>query len=446
MIAFSMPTKTASASGLFLLLLLLMGLATACLTDASPAAATVAADGVAAVAETPYPAPSLALSATSVATAYPGPAQPTATPGRPAATLAVGPPAGGPTVQTFLPLIDSEMRATPTPQPSPTPLPTPTPTIDFTAVRRDLNAQGKELAFAKFGFHLSVGGNRTGLGEWMRRLDAAGVPFFVKSADDAGPLVEAQNLLRASGVPHTLVFRTSGDEYDVPRYDLPPREAARLHWALHMAAFPPELDPSLVWLETLNEVDKERSAWLGDFALATAELALAGGYRWAAFGWSSGEPEETDWTQPSMLAFLRLAAANPDRLAIALHEHSFLADDIAHEYPYKVGRFQTLFAIADRYGFARPTVLITEWGWEYDRTPSPDVALADIRWAAGMYAQYPEVRGAAIWHLGCCFGDVANQTQRLIAPLTEFMLGTYFAAPLPPAQAPIDPDQFLPLP
>ena len=37
------------------------------------------------------------------------------------------------------------------------------------------------------------------MGRWMQSLDMAGVPFFIKSVDDAGPLVEAQQLVEDSG-------------------------------------------------------------------------------------------------------------------------------------------------------------------------------------------------------------------------------------------------------
>jgi hypothetical protein len=346
----------------------------------------------------------------------------------------------------FLPFLPGHPVVSPTstPQPTNTPQPTPTPTIDFAAVRQNLLAQGHELGFVKIGFHLSVGGNITGLNTWMQRLDAAGVPFFLKSADNAGPIFEAQELAKKSGVPHTLVYRRSGNQYDVPNYSLSPQEAARQHWQAHTTIFPPELDRSRVWLETINEVDKERGEWLGQFALATAELALAEGYKWAAFGWSSGEPELATWQSPSMLEFLRLAAANPDRLAIALHEYSFLEDDIGHQYPYKVGRFQQFFQLLDQHGISRPTILITEWGWAYQNVPDIPEAMEDIAWASRLYAPYPEIKGAAIWHLGCCFADVADQTQRLIQPLTEYALGNYFAIPLPPQQAPIEPEVYRP--
>src|SRR5690606_28728635 len=138
------------------------------------------------------------------------------------------------------------------------------------------------------------------LDRWMQELDAAGVPFFLKTVDNAEPLYKAQELAKASGVPHTLVFRSSGG---VPQYSLPPAEAARIHWEFHRDKFPPELDPGMVWIETLNEVDKNRSQWLAEFALATAEMALADGFRWAAFGWAPGEPEPGDWQGLAMLEF-----------------------------------------------------------------------------------------------------------------------------------------------
>lgn len=421
-------------------------------------AVSVGAVSVSATATAPsgYPAPAeTAVPATAYpmpATAYPAPADPTSTP-----TAAPKTPTPGPTIpgarQQYLPLISLAQptstpipspTATPLPTATPTPTPTPIPVLDFPALRAQLQGNGQDLAYAKIGFHTAVGGSARGLDEWMQRLDAAGVPFFLKSADSAQPLFAAQEIMRQSGVPHTLVYRRVGNSYDVPDYNLPPDEAARQHWALHMAAWPPELDPSLVWIETINEVDKNRSEWLAQFALTTAQLALADGFKWAAFGWSSGEPEPADWQSPAMLQFLRLAAQHPDRLAIALHEYSYLKDDIAHEYPFKVGRFQELFRICDQYGIARPTVLITEWGWTYESVPTPERALQDIAWAANMYAQFPQVKGAAIWYLGGGFAGIAQEAQQLIYPVMVYSLTHYFAVSPPTAPVPINPEQFRP--
>ena len=258
----------------------------------------------------------------------------------------------------------SSPTITPTPTTQPTETPTPIPTIDFAAVKAELQANGQDIGYAKIGFHVGIGGNTEGLEEWMRDLDAAGVPFFLKSVDNAEPIFFAQELMKESGVPHTLVFRkvSGGNHISVPNYDITPEIAAQQHWQLHRDDFPPELDPNYVWLETINEVDKNRSEWLAKFALETARLTMQDGFKWAAFGWSSGEPEPEHWQSPAMLEFLRLAGENPDKLAIALHEYSYLVEDITDIYPYKVGRFQELFRIADANGIPRPTVLLTEWG------------------------------------------------------------------------------------
>ncbi|WP_420643864.1 hypothetical protein [Candidatus Leptofilum sp.] len=409
-----------------------------------PALNTPAAISEASPSPVGYPLPT----AVPVTAAYPA-SSPTAelifTP-LPAATL------DGQGSDLFLPLINGDNPATATllpPTNTPLPSPTPIPTVDFTAVRAELAAQSLTLAPIKIGFHTGIGGNSEGLEAWMRALDAAGIPFFLKSVDNAQPLFVAQEIRRQSGVPHVLVYRRAslgGSNYDwnVPNYSLPAAQAAEIHWQMHRDAFPPELDPNLVWLETINEVDKNVAEWLGQFALKTAELALNDGFRWAAFGWASGEPEPEDWQTPSMVAFLRLAGNNPNRLAIALHEYSYLVDEIGHEYPYKLGRFQTLFEVADGLGIPRPTVLITEWGWTYETVPSPEQALRDITWAARLYAPYPEVKGAAIWFLGGNFADIANQAQQLIAPVTQLSLQTYFSAPQAPAKAPIEPERYAP--
>jgi hypothetical protein len=348
------------------------------------------------------------------------------------------------TTTLFLPLIRTPKVLGP-PLPPPLAVSATLP-IDFAAVRAELEAEGRDLSFVKIGFHTGMGGNIEGLYDWMVELDAAGVPFFLKSADNAEPLFQAQQLAQASGVPHVLVYRRSSglgsNDWDVPDYNAPPEVAAYWHWQKHRDAFPPELDKELVWFETINEVDKNRSEWLGQFATTTAYLALSEGYRWAAFGWSAGEPEPEHWQTPSMLQFLSLAAAHPDRLAVALHEYSYELDDIGHWYPDKVGRFQQLFQIVDQYGIDRPTVLITEWGWTYDLVPGVTPAMDDIAWASWLYAAYPQVHGAASWYLGGGFQGIADLAQQLIAPMSEYSRSHYFE--IDPGEGTIAPQLFHP--
>lgn len=438
-----------------LLLLTLLLLLAACASTEAPApetsavaqsaptavATATAAAGSAASSDAAYPPAAVNEPATAVPQSYPAP-QETALP--PATPAPAAYPAGEESV--FLPITGSSpATAEPGPiaSPPPTALPTPIPTVDFAAVQAELQAQGEEMGFVKIGFHVTLlePDETAVLDNWLTRLDEAGVPLFIKTVDNAEPLYKAQELGRTSGVPHVLVYRSTGS---VPHYELPPQQAAQIHWEYHRDLFPPELDPAKVWIETLNEPDRTRAEWLGQFALEMARLAMADGFRWAAFGWAAGEPEPEQWQTASMLAFLELAAANPDKLAIAVHEYSYLKEDIGHEYPYKIGRFQELYRITDNLGLARPTVLVTEWGWEHNNIPGVEEAMRDVRWAAKLYAAYPQVQGAAVWNLGvgCCFGDISDQVHTIIDPLTEYSLTKYFK--LPPGPQPIDPARFQP--
>jgi hypothetical protein len=290
-------------------------------------------------------------------------------------------------------------------------------------------------AFNKIGFHVGPGGNMTGIGDWMKRLDAAQIPFFLKSVDNYGPLFEAVGYMKASGVPHTLVYRLStqgrndGFDYDVPDYDRSPEEAAARHWQQTRSKLPPEFDKERVWLELINEVDKARADWLGHFAFHSGQMALQEGYKVALFGWSSGEPEPADWETEGMLCYLRLCAEKPDQAAVSLHEYSYKKEEIWYLRDSLIGRFLKLFNACDKHHIKRPRILITEWGWTYNSVPDPTRALRDIEEVGELYALYPEILGAAIWYLGSGFGDIANETQLLIAPVTEFTLRHRYPLP-----------------
>ncbi len=340
--------------------------------------------------------------------------------------------------QTHLPIVVGSgfsPLATPPISPlSPPATPTPSP-IDFDAARASLQAQGQELAFVKIGFHVGPGGNQTGIEDYLVALAAAGVPAFVKCVDDYSLCARA---LR-DNPDNITVFRLSGGELELPEYDLPAQAAGEQHWARILAALPPEFDRR-TWLEVMNEPYKEHADWLGQFAFYTAQLALRDGYRFAAFGWSAGEPELEQWEAEGMLQFLTLASQHPAQLGVALHEYSYNAQDIADQYPYLMGRFQWLFQACDQNGLARPTVLITEWGWESEAVPPVEQAIKDIAWASRLYAAYPQVQGAALWYLGGGYGDIAEQAQQLVAPLHWYAVRNYFG--IEPGQRPIDPNVF----
>ena len=326
------------------------------------------------------------------------------------------------------------------------------PPIDFAAERAAVRALGYDLAFNKIGFHVLQGQNRQGLSDYIQALDAAGVPAVLKGASDAQYLFEAQELGKKSGVDHVLVYRDAAKVGD-PDYSLDPVTAARLNWQQNRAVFPPELDPSIVWMETVNEPrekPEEWVAWLASFALEQAKLAVAEGVRYAAFSWTSGAPPGTatdpdaNWDTPEMIAFLQYAAQHPDLIAVALHEYSFTSSGAGIGYPLLVGRFQDLFSFTDAHNIPRPTVFITEWGWEYNDAPSIGDAMDDIAWAAWLYAAYPQVKGVALWTLGEGeqFGSIGDTVQTYLEPMTDYSLSNYFI--YSPGTRPVDKDSLAP--
>ena len=288
------------------------------------------------------------------------------------------------------------------------------------------------------GLHDGPGGNSTGLGEYYRRIDEAGIQFFMKSVDEYGPIWEAmEDYVIPNGSKHTLVFRLDGDgkgkevgyNFDVPDYGKSPIDAAAEHWRQTYDALPPEYKTSAahrthVWLEVVNEVDKNRSEWLAQFMIEMCELALPMGFRIAAFGWSGGEPEPEHWRGPWMQEFLRYAASRRERIAIAVHEYSF-SSDLFNDYPYLIGRYKDLILAYNNAGIARelrPYILITEWGFDAYSVPPINEVLDDIAQVAGIYYDDAEVLGAGLWYLGGGFDDIANKAQTYIEPITELAL------------------------
>ena len=295
--------------------------------------------------------------------------------------------------------------------------------------------------FLPYGPHGSVGNNLGGWGDQIRALNAAGVPAFYKGADGYGPLVELMEVGDQFGIENIGVFRLSnknGINFDVPNwYAGSPELAATEHVQLTLANLPPEFDKR-VWLELINEPDKDEdpnfngwgseefSDWLGSFAVECAKQLLPLGFKIAMFGFSSGEPEIPDWEADGMLEYLEMCAERPQNLAVALHEYSYNSgslEDATNPFPWQLGRFTLLFDICDSYGIKRPTVLITEFGWTLNDLPSPEIAIPQLEQAARtVYGPFPEVLGVAIWHYGTGFNDIKNKAQRLLQPLADLAL------------------------
>ena len=283
-------------------------------------------------------------------------------------------------------------------------------------------------AFNKIGFHVGGAITSKATKTWLEKLDAAGIPFFLTTADSTSGLKNAQDIARVSTTKHTIVYRCLDGPAE-PDYNLQPEAAARAFWQTHKAALPAELDPAITWIEPMQGVVGATTAgnWLGDFAFHLGQLTLAGGFRLAAFGFDTGSPEGGLWDMIGMLRYLSLCAEHPGRLGVALHEFSQRVDDIGFMWGEKIGRFQHLFSVCDKHNIPRPPVLITAWGWTDARiTPVTSRAVTDIKKVAELYAQYAQILGAAIWN-GKDNGFIFRQVNRLYAPLTEMTLKTQFA-------------------
>lgn len=342
----------------------------------------------------------------------------------------------------YIPILFNEWSTIP---PLPDPLPPPvaytsTSPVDFGAAAEALETDGLILGYNKIGFHTGPAGNRQGISDYFRKLDAAGVPIYIKSVDDAGPIFEVQELGKVSGVEHIMVYRKHGGGFELPNYNNDPIAEARIHYDRHVSAWPPELDYTKVWMETINEPDKNRSEWLAIYSLEIAKLAVADGRKVAAFSWSTGEPEVEHWESPEMLAYFRYAAEHPDNVAVSLHEYSLVSNEITRFYPYLVGRFQLLYEVLDKRGIDRPTTLITEWGWAATSLPPVEEAMEDIAWTNQLYNAYPQILGAGLWYLGANFEDIANDAQKLIEPVGDYSIRSYFG--ITPGIGQIDPALF----
>lgn len=307
---------------------------------------------------------------------------------------------------------------------------------------------------SKIGFHSGPTGNMNGIGAFWRALSNAGIPIFHKATDHYGPIYEILTAVpNPHNIDHNLLWRVStqgqnnGYDYDVPPYHLPPQQAAAIHWQATAAKIPPESVAlkDRFWIEPINEVDKNRADWLGWFGLEIAQLANAQGYKVALFGFSSGEPGNGDpdpnhWATPGMLAYLRYCQSNPNRAAVSLHEYNFNFAPYENNYPWNVGRFQWLFNTCDQANISRPRVFMTEWGWSHNAIPAWDQAQDYLNKTNALYCKYPQIAGAALWNLGGGWGDIDDQTQAYIAPLTQYTLTKSFYVGGP--NEPLDPVYF----
>ncbi|MGD8807008.1 MAG: NBR1-Ig-like domain-containing protein [Chloroflexota bacterium] len=316
------------------------------------------------------------------------------------------------------------------------------------------------------GFHYGPGGDdfKRGIGDFMRRLNEKGVPFFMKGADHAGICFEGQDWGEKNGVSNWLVYRTStegqkdGNDYDVPDYSKSPEEAAEAHWRITLAKWPKELKPDVVWMEPINEPrakpDEEKGVfddmnpvdWLGRFMLAYARIANNANPSFKVCGpsFNSGEPEvfgPNEYELPGMLAYLRYCAANPDQAALSVHEYIWdrwekEGESWQNWYPELWGRVEAAFAAARKHNIPLDFhVFVTEWGFSYADAPRWPECEPFLKQYDSWAARWPQVKGAAAWSLqGGQFLGAAKDLHTWIGPLTDYILNNDFPRGPQPAE------------
>jgi len=293
------------------------------------------------------------------------------------------------------------------------------------------------MAYSKVFFH----GAGNGIGDMMRTLDAAGIPFTIKSISNEGFIEEGLNLRKASGVLHNLIYRDpnpGGHVNDEPNYNLPPSEAALAHWNVVEASLPATVknNRDAIWVEPVNEIDTHTHAeWLGQFCFYLARYAVSHGYRVLLAGFNAGQPDIGMW-ELYFRPFLELCAAFPDKIGVSLHEGKLGPMNVPawdeQYYPWTVGRFEFLMEECDNMGIGHPTTFISEWAWSYNDVPSVEMMMRDVAWYSPLVSKYPTIHGVCLWNLDPGWGGATDKLPNLIPKITNYTLYVIHPDPVPP--------------
>jgi hypothetical protein len=289
------------------------------------------------------------------------------------------------------------------------------------------------MAYNKVFFH----GAGPGIGDLIRDIDDASIPFVIKSIKNEGFVLEA---LQYRNAAHQIIYRDpgpggAGDDH--PDLSLSPAEAAGEHWARLELVLPAGIKDNRerVWIEPVNEIDTNAHAqWLGEFSNEYALLALANGYRMLLSGHNAGQPEPEHW-ELYFRQFLELCSEYPDRLGVSLHEAK-LGDMTIPAWdktwvPYLIGRYKFLHEACDRMKVRRPTIFISEWAWAYNDMPSDAIVRADIDWLSEEIAKHPNIRGICLWNLDAGGGAASQKLANQIGYVRELTLNTLWPDPPP---------------
>ena len=279
------------------------------------------------------------------------------------------------------------------------------------------------------GFHCGVG-RRNGVGDYMRRLDEAALPFALCSVDDDGLIGEALSYTNAD---HWIVFRPMTDAWgqllEVPQHSgnaSSYNETVQSHYQRVLSALRRkpnvEANKDRVWVSILNEVDQDQHAFVDNLCLGVAILLNDMGYKVVLPNWATGSRYIDDLDTPEHLALLRYAGENRDKCAIGIHEYS-LDDDLFNGYPYLVGRWQFYIDVCDEHGIPYPQFIVKEFGMHENHALDASAVIPQLREL--MQRDRPDIPrmfwGMQPWH-----GTITEDTERLVTPITDFVLSERF--------------------
>ncbi len=267
--------------------------------------------------------------------------------------------------------------------------------------------------YSKIFFHIAATcGGCNGIGDMWNTIEKSDTPLGVYSSNDAGKVTD-----RLWNPSTSLIYRNvTASTLDPTHWSYDPENVAESYWRRTLLSLPQQIldRRDRIWIEILNEPGNsaDQARWLGRFMTASAKLAMRDGFRIMGPGWAGGNPEKEAWYEAGWQQYLLLCAQYPDRLAVSLHEYSF-SDDIRDGAPWRVGRFKLLHEACDASGIARPTIFITECGWNASSMPVDDEkARSDIDYLARLYAPHDNIKAAFLWTLQSGAGN-GNLPQRL---------------------------------
>ena len=303
------------------------------------------------------------------------------------------------------------------------------------------------------GMNVSVGGDRSGYGEYLKMLQQAGLPATMHSQTDFGAIIEAciENTHPDSIYSYRDLESPQGVSLDVPEhagsadhYTETPREyIGRVFNRLTDEFFNVAGVKDKVWLCILNEVDQLQSEWLAEFGLEVAKI-LWDEYQIKVllFNWAAGTPKMDAWEKPKMLRLLKYANENPDSCAIGIHMYSYNIDDLTDGAPYRVGRIELVKKIWRKHGFHNIRVICKEFGFSQDDLAPPESGLQqfDEMYKSGLVSVDTPL---AIWYFGLWHGNITQSAVRYTRAQEGYLLQNFILDneyELPEYDDPIVPD------